>query len=343
MGSAAQLSCPVGSYCSTPSLPATPCTANSYCSSTSTNVCPGNTVSPPYSSTYLSCTCPAGYYGSVTSPTTSNCALCELGNYCPVGSVAQEPCPVGWYCPTPSLAVICSNKPTALSYIGTGGTSATCPFGDTPSCPAGQYADITTKNCLLCEAGTYQPTAVTYWPSFLGCAGIEWTFTGQMSGGQNVYSGGGYYLWYYNNYLWIRGYTIGGNLGWSCSGSPVTFSLCPLCPVGSYCPASGLSVTQTCPAGSYCPVPGAATPCPEGSYCPEGSIVATPCTANSFCSSTSTNVCPGNTVSPPLSSTYLNCTCPAGYSGSVSGITTSNCALCVQGEYCPGSSQSCNC
>ena len=175
-----------------------------------------------------------------------------------------------------------------------------------------------------------------------------------MSEGQNVYSGGGLYLWYYNGAhqavcnscpLWIRGYTIGSNMGWSCKGSPVTFSLCPLCPVGSYCPASGLSVAQTCPAGSYCPVSGviAATPCPAGSYCPEGSIVATPCTANSFCSSTSTNVCPGNTVSPPLSSTYLNCTCPVGYSGSVTSITTSNCALCVKGEYCPGLSQSCKC
>jgi hypothetical protein len=172
VGSVAQLSCPVGSYCSTPSLPAIPCTANSYCSSTSTNVCPGNTVSPPFSFTYLNCTCPAGYYGSVTSSTTSNCALCELGNYCPVGSVAQLSCPVGY----------------------------------------------------------------------------------------------------------------------SCSGG-----------------------------------------------------VATPCPVNSFCSGTFTNVCPGNSVSPALSSTYLNCTCPAGYSGSVTSITTSNCVLCVQGRYCPGSSQSCNC
>ena len=172
VGSVAQLSCPVGSYCSTPSLPATPCTANSYCSSTSTNVCPGNTVSPPYSSTYLSCTCPAGYYGSVTSTTTSNCALCSLGNYCPLGSVAQLSCPVGY----------------------------------------------------------------------------------------------------------------------SCSGG-----------------------------------------------------VATPCPANSICSSNAAQVCPGNSVSPPLSSTYLNCTCPAGYSGSVTSITTSNCALCVPGQFCPGSSQSCNC
>ena len=133
------------------------------------------------------------------------CPPCSLGNYCPVGSVAQQPCPVGWYCPTPSLAVICSNKPTALSYIGTGGTSATCPFGDTPSCPAGQYADIATSNCKDCAAGTYQPTVVTIWQPN-----------------------------------------------------------CPLCPAGSYCPASGLSVAQTCPAGSYCPVSGAATPCLDG-------------------------------------------------------------------------------
>ena len=136
-----------------------------------------------------------------------------------------------------------------------------------------------------------------------------------------------------------------------------TFSVsgtCTPCVAGTFSATTGSSACSTCPTGTYSTPSTAASSCTAVTNCAAG-LYANPtatltadnvcvnCPANSICSSNAAQVCPGNSVSPPLSSNYLNCTCPAGYSGSVTSITTSNCALCIQGRYCPGSSQVCYC
>jgi hypothetical protein len=50
--------------------------------------CPPPSVSPVGSMAFTNCSCPAGTYGRVTSPTFASCLACPQGAFC--AGVAQQ-------------------------------------------------------------------------------------------------------------------------------------------------------------------------------------------------------------------------------------------------------------
>jgi hypothetical protein len=62
---------------------ATPCPQHHFCPAGIATPCPGQSVTLATGATsYLGCQCPAGTYGQVTGPTTSNCTPCPVGKFC---------------------------------------------------------------------------------------------------------------------------------------------------------------------------------------------------------------------------------------------------------------------
>jgi len=104
-GSTAPVACPAGTLCTGNNTAPSVCPQGSFCSSgSSREICPPNffcadgvtaaSPCPPPSVTwgtggtsYLSCQCPLGMYGRVTSPTVSSCASCPMGQFCPAVAV----------------------------------------------------------------------------------------------------------------------------------------------------------------------------------------------------------------------------------------------------------------
>ena len=62
------------------------CIPNSFCQSNTITQCPTYggvaTISTASSGSFLSCYCPPGTFGNVTSPTVSSCATCPTGSFC---------------------------------------------------------------------------------------------------------------------------------------------------------------------------------------------------------------------------------------------------------------------
>ena len=93
-------------------------------------------------------------------------------------------------------------------------------------------------------------------------------------------------------------------------------------------------------------------PCAACATCGAGYYVTSPCTttsdtecapcpANYQCSNGIKAACPIPSVSPVGSSTFLNCSCPAGTAGWVTNTDTALCTPCLPGQYCQGSSCQC--
>lgn len=80
--------------------------------------------------------CPAGHYCTSPDGTDDHVVECELGSYCPAGSVIWEICTAGFYCPDPTQKLLC----TEGSY---------CPEGSTEPTPCGVFE--------VCEAGAEIP------------------------------------------------------------------------------------------------------------------------------------------------------------------------------------------
>ena len=122
----------------------------------------------------------------------------------------------------------------------------------------------------------------------------------------------------------------------------------------SGCPAGSNALQEFsvgCLAGSTYSGSGA-TPCTKCSLCDPGYYVDSPCTATSDtecapcpanyqCSNGIKVACPLPSVSPVGSSTFLNCSCPAGTAGWVTDTDTALCTPCLPGLYCQGSSCQC--
>jgi hypothetical protein len=93
------------------------------------------------------------------------------------------------------------------------------------------------------------------------------------------------------------------------------------CPIGSFCPNTGMSAQTPCTAGSYCATTGLQSvsgSCSAGNYCPQGSS-----------SSTQTQCTPGN-YCPSGSGAQV--TCPASSFCATAGLSIHT--LCTAGSYC---------
>ena len=146
------------------------------------------------------------------------------------------------------------------------------------------------------------------------------------------------------------------------------------CPIGKYCPISGMGSANACPAGYSCPTAGGSSPiiCPVGTYSPLGSSVCTPCAQGTYSTTTGASTCTpcgagtySSTTGANSSSSCIPCRagtysaagaticagCPVGTFNSSPGLTycsycpsgtattttsSTSCTPCAPGGYCPG-------
>ena len=332
-----QCLCSAGYYGNASSLvPCSPCMAGFYCpgnNNNSTLLCPGNSSSPSGASLITQCQCLPGFYGN----NGSTCSLCPPNTICQSGQL---------------------NNCTANSQAGTGNAGA-C------SCNAGYYSLQAGAGggCSICPVNMY----CTGGTNITNCTGNAVTTSTGAASSLFCYCGPGYQG---QNNAACAACAIGtfcnlGSLG-SCptsSTSPPLSSLitsctcnagytgangatCNACLPGTYKSSSGSSPCTGCPANTF--APSSASPsCTPTTNCAAG-YWANPvytantdntcqiCPANSQCQSNTQTICPSVTTSPIGSSTYLNCTCPSGMFGIVSGPLTATCNACTSGMFCPG-------
>ena len=98
------------------------------------------------------------------------------------------------------------------------------------------------------------------------------------------------------------------------------------------------SVCLTCKANSYCNG-GTITQCPDTSYSLPGAKTIADCIFGCepgfFCANSIKKPCPNSTTSVANASSYTDCYCKQGYSGTVTGPSSSTCAPCPIGSFCP--------
>jgi hypothetical protein len=95
------------------------------------------------------CECPLGTHCPENSPALFTPIACEVGHYCPKGSVSSEPCPTGSFCPDAATVMPCP----AGTFSATTGlvSNSTC-----SPCEPGGYCDAGSTSTTLCPAGTFQ-------------------------------------------------------------------------------------------------------------------------------------------------------------------------------------------
>ncbi len=141
-------------------------------------------------------------------------------------------------------------------------------------------------------------------------------------------------------------------------------SVCPPCPIASYCPnvrEYGFTSAVPCPIGYVCETSGmtAPTPCPPGSYCPSVSMsMPTPCDVGGYCpnigmtavsSCVPGSYCPNRGMLNPIPCTLGHycpssgmsapTPCPEGFFQPTAGASTLGaCQACLSGNFCPRAS-----
>ena len=134
----ARLDCPAGRYCPSPSE-SYPCTAGSYCAQGSVQpvTCNVSTLVESYPILTMP-TRPATVYESVYIRGQQ-----LAGNQCPANSSTPiNPCPAGFYCPSPGEILICPQ-----GYYCKQGTQAPSQCPSMASCPEGSGKNLV--NLLL--------------------------------------------------------------------------------------------------------------------------------------------------------------------------------------------------
>ena len=204
------------------------CTAGSYCSN--------NTA----------ITCPAGFY---CPGNTALAYACAVGSYCPLGSSFPLPCPPGFVCASPTIAVPCAPG----SY---------CP-GNTvveTDCPVSMFCVVPNVNTSCIPIlGAYCPPR-TIFPSLCPPG-------------------------YYCSDTTVNATCTPGSYCPAGSTAPqpcMKGSYCPdpsisiVCRAPSYCPFNSTSPVQ-CPAGYYCPIPDTISICKAPQFCPSNSTSMQSC------------------------------------------------------------------
>ena len=326
-----------GDGSTTGTSPCTLCSIGSYCPGGNGNIstlCPGNSSSGAGSAALVMCQCSPGYVGPNGGPCTlcpkdsvclsGNLTTCAANSQAPAGSSGNCSCIPGFY--SAQVGGPCQQCP-ANSYCAGGVAITRCASNQAVS-PAGSalasscycdvgYLGVNNSACATCPADNWCYLGVSYpCPANTNTGGV----TGQS---------------YYWQCLCASGY-VGSN-GISCTP----------CAPGSYKPVRGNGTTcQACDPNTFVSTPGAsscaaATSCPGGQYANPATTsiadnVCVPCMPSYFCQANIQTPCPGGSVSPPNSTTFLNCSCPAGTAGQVSGADTGQCDPCSLGQFCPG-------
>ena len=302
--------------------------ASSGCAGTSDAVC-------------TSCTaCGTGKYPSSVCTSTSNTGCTDCGSCCTIcgatGQFASAPC-------TTTSNIVCDVCSTCSA--GKYQSAACSPTSDTmcPNCKvcgAGEYASsvcTTSSNtvcttCTVCGTGNYTSSACS------ATSNTVCTACGPCSTGQYASS--------------------------PCTTSSNTVcAVCSTCSTGQYprsvCNATSNTVCSTCdtctPSTQYVSSPCTTTSntvCSACDVCGVGKYTTLACAgttntgcgvcpSNSYCKNgVVSTVCPGTSISPQGSSSFLNCSCPTGTSGIVTA-QTSTCSQCSPGLFCSG--QHCQC
>ncbi|CDJ50229.1 hypothetical protein, conserved [Eimeria brunetti] len=335
------LPAPAGTYVDTPGStePSGSCLPGYYCPEGSASakevICPPG-VSPPFQGTAsLGRLRVEGTAGrNPGSKSESDCEPCEPGVTCAVqnGTMVQQPCPAGHYCPRGSAQ---ARRCPESTYRGfTGGAAPDdcfpCPPGYfcagsgllTPSgacqagficvgsattpqptdgvtgyaCTVGGYCPVGALQKQPCLGGTYNPSKVGQGPADCVSCPPGYYCEGSTS---TVPTG-----------LCEAGYICPGGASnprqkrapkghYAQEGA----SKATACPPGTFNPNEGQAECTQCLPGYYCPTEGAETlvPCPAGSYCEAGAVSPTPCPEGTLSSS-------------PLQPSRDSCRpCPPGY------------------------------
>lgn len=243
-----------------------PCEAGKYCPTTSLNpMIPSSGYYAPYTKMAQPLLCPAGYYcpcdGTYIYTDKYSCSnsygtisptICNIGNYCPIGSSAANPCPTGTY----------NNLQNSSS------------INDCIPCPIGTYNNIgtgTSQVCKTCPSGFYCPPG-----SFLPQICLA-----------NNYCPDGKYMVPCQIGTYFNGVGAKTNSscqpcieGTFCAGGGLSVQICAQ---GTYMPEKGSIACETCPEGHACP-PGSITPtlCPRNTYAISGSSSCTNCLAGQY-------------------------------------------------------------
>ncbi|XP_030258688.1 zonadhesin isoform X7 [Sparus aurata] len=300
-----------------------PCPPGSFCESPGKSIATGQ--------------CGGGYYclSGAWSPTPEDGGAtgdrCPEGHYCPRGSSAPLPCPIGHYsnetrnshlsdCKPCPPGLLCVTRGLSFpSHICSAGSY--CPGRENNSqqasvpCSPGNMCPPGSERQLPCSPGTYQDLpgqaeCVKCTAGFY-CAGSVDADTGHVSGTHTPM-------------LCPRGHYCPPG-----TQSGVAFP----CPAGAFSRQMGLSNKsgcELCPPGRYCSSPGLAAPtgvCSPGYLCIHGSASAQPeegptggrCSAGSYC---------------PQGTSYM-VPCPAGTFSSIEGaVSIEVCQPCLPGHYC---------
>ncbi|RQX68437.1 putative GCC2 and GCC3 domain protein [Toxoplasma gondii CAST] len=291
--------------------------------------------------------CGSGYYctGAADSAWPSDSirgGICSPGHYCPEGSYREQPCPpgafssrgqvectrctAGYYCDTPTTAVV--NQQCTAGYF--------CPEGSAYQrpCPLGTFSsDSGASACSLCTPRYYCDDVGRKSPSNL-CE------EGYVCGGGAIGSRP-------SNKIFVAGdsdrfgacppghYCVSGT-DEPTPCSPGTYqdsgfaSSCKPCVPGKYCGQAGLSrPSGDCAPGYYC-LESAAVPnptdgvtggvCPAGWYCPAGSFAPKACPRGQYTDAAAQGECK---LCPTGSACYSNSPQPS---------------LCPPGQICPAGS-----
>lgn len=264
--------CPSGHYCEkavdAPHLATpTPCPAGTYSASTGR------------SSAQTCRACPAGYLCATAGITHFDSVRCPAGAFCPEGTAAAVPCPVGTFQPSTGASSLDECLPCPAGAV----CAAPATLVPAP-CPLGKLCPAKTWEPLQCPPGHYCPPASTASAS----AALHGASAASVSA-----RGGGFEA-------------IPCPAGFYCG--PIDASAAVPCPVGTFCPARA-AAPEPCPAGHSARVgptvfdgardsldaacaacapgtwqrrgdtTGQCEPCPAGHTCPGGGLVVAPAAA----------------------------------------------------------------
>ena len=324
--------------------------------------------------------CSEGWYCSGGSfeamPSMPHGGICNMSEYCPLGSSFPTPCTGGYACTSQGLSnpdVECEAR-----YFCPEGSSTPqvvvcppgyyCPAGSVSPlpCPVGTYSDqigiANQSECIQCTPGYFCNSTSLIEPSGL-CDERYYCLSGQSTARpSNFICPQGHFCLegseapirceagsYQDELGQIECKTCPSSFYCDNRFTPVVLYNDSLCPAGHYCPdRTSFATDYPCPPGTYSNVTGLdsvdqCTSCTEGQFCEEYGLTEPNglCYAGYICLSGSDTPVPENMTCPEghycPEGTVSPIPCPMGtYSAKTLNTREDDCQLCGPGRYCTG-------